>query len=220
MSLSLPAKTAQPTPENIRMLETGLTSAIAWHPQSIQPWTFYEELDQYIGPWGNKGYPIAYGKLYCIAFNTNPKLMANPQTAEWVRKTTIALQEPLRDFVVGRFRSGTLPRLTEAELRQFAFSIHPAAYTESGLAIVTIVAPELIAVVISIPRAEFNPRSDNFGPTLKQVLSTLRLVSPRIAGDSLAAAAGPAHTGLFSHAIQMDQNPMRQPYALHRYLNY
>jgi hypothetical protein len=103
MSLSLPAKTAKPTPENIRMLEAGLTSVIAGHPQSIEPWTFYEELDQYLGPWGNKGYPIAYGKFYCIAFNANEKLMANAQTVEWVRKTTIALQEPLRDFVLTRF---------------------------------------------------------------------------------------------------------------------
>jgi hypothetical protein len=46
MSLSLPSKTAKPTPENVRTLEAALTSAIAGHPQSIEPWTFYEELDQ------------------------------------------------------------------------------------------------------------------------------------------------------------------------------
>jgi len=53
MPLSLPIKTAPPNPTNIRVLEDGLTSVIAGHPQSIQPWTFYEELDQYLGPWGN-----------------------------------------------------------------------------------------------------------------------------------------------------------------------
>src|SRR6202048_465778 len=163
MSLSLPSKTAKPTPENVRTLEAALTSAIAGHPQSIEPWTFYEELDRYVGPWGDKGYPIAYGKFYCIAFNTNEKLMANAQTAEWVRRTTIKLQEPLRDYVVARFRAGTLPKLTESELRQFAFSVHPAAYDSGGLALVTLVAPELIEVIVTIPAAEFDPRSDNIG---------------------------------------------------------
>ena len=220
MPLSLPPKTAQPTPENIRALEAGLTSAIAGHPQSIEPWTFYEELDRYVGPWGNKGYPIAYGKFYCIAFNTNEKLMANAQTAEWVRKTTIKLQEPLRDFIVTRFRNGTLPKLTESELRQYAFSVHPAAYDSGGLAMVTIVATELIPVIATIPAAEFDPRSDNFGPTIKQVRATLVLIGNRIAGISLGAMAGPAHTGLLRHAGEMDRGRMLQELALGRYLNY
>jgi len=220
MPLSLPPKTAQPTPENIRALEAGLTSAIAGYPQSIEPWTFYEELDRYIGPWGNKGYPIAYGKFYCIAFNTNEKLMANAQTAEWVRKTTIKLQEPLRDFVVARFRNGTLPKLTESELRQYAFSVHPAAYDSGGLAMVTIVATELIPVIATIPASEFDPRSDNFGPTIKQVCATVVLVTNRIAGISLGAMAGPAHAGLLRHAAQMDQGRILQELALGRYLNY
>jgi hypothetical protein len=220
MPLSLPPKTAQPTPENIRALEAGLTSAVAGHPQSIEPWTFYEELDRYVGPWGNKGYPIAYGKFYCIAFNTNEKLMANAQTAEWVRKTTIKLQEPLRDFIVARFRNGTLPKLTESELRQYAFSVHPAAYDSGGLAMVTIVATELIPVIATIPAAEFDPRSDNFGPTIKQVRATLVLIGNRIAGISLGAMAGPAHTGLLRHAAEMDRGRMLQELALGRYLNY
>jgi hypothetical protein len=220
MPLSLPPKTAPPTAENIRALEAGLTSAIAGHPQSIEPWTFYEELDRYVGPWGDKGYPIAYGKFYCIAFNTNEKLMANAQTAEWVRKTTIKLQEPLRDFIVARFRNGTLPKLTESELRQYAFSVHPAAYDSGGLAMVTIVATELIPVIATIPAAEFDPRSDNFGPTIKQVRATLVLVANRIVGISLGAMAGPAHTGLLRHAAQLDQGRMLQELALGRYLNY
>jgi hypothetical protein len=220
MSVSLPAKNARPTHENVRALEAGLTSAVAGHPQSIEPWTFYEELDQFLGPWGNKGYPIAYGKFYCVAFYTNEKLMANAQTAEWVRRTTIALQEPLRDFVVARFKTGTLIKLTESELRQYAFSIHSAAYDSGGLALVTIVAPELIPVIGTIPAAEFDPRSDNFAPTVKQVFVTLGLIAPRIAGISLGALAGPAHTGVFRRAVQMDQNRMLREQALVKNLNY
>jgi hypothetical protein len=63
MSLSLPTKTARPTSENLKLLQAGLTSVISGHPQSIQPWTFYEELDQYLGPWGNKGYPIGLRQM-------------------------------------------------------------------------------------------------------------------------------------------------------------
>jgi hypothetical protein len=220
MSLSLPAKTAPPTPQNIRALEAGLTSVIAGHPQSIQPWTFYEELDQYLGPWGTDGYPIGYGKFYCIAFNTNQKLAGNPQTADWVRRTTITLQEPLRDFVVTRFRTGTLAKLTESALRAYAFSVHPRAYDQGGLAMVTLVAPELIPVIVSIPSAEFKPSSDNFGPTIKQVLATVRLVAPALAGNSLAAMAGPAHTGLFRHAVERDSERMLYEQALGRNLSY
>jgi hypothetical protein len=124
---------------------------------------------QYLGPWGNKRYPIAYGKFHCVAVNTNEKLMANAQTADWVRRTTIKLQEPLRDFVVAQFRTGSLPKLTESELRQYAFSVHPAAYDRGGLAVVTLVAPELIKVIVTIPAVEFDPRSENFGPTVKQI---------------------------------------------------
>lgn len=65
--------------------------------------------------------------------------MANVQRADWIRRTTIKLQEPLRDFVVARFKTGALPKLTENELRQYAFSVHPPAYNSGGLALVTIV---------------------------------------------------------------------------------
>jgi hypothetical protein len=202
MSLSLPIKTASPNPANIKLLEEGLTSVIAGHPQSIQPWTFYEELDRYLGPWGNKGYPIAYGKFYCIAFNSNEKLMANPQTAEWVRKTTIALQEPLRDYVVDRFKKGSLASITEPELRKYAFDCHPAAYTKGGLAMVILVAPELLTLIVSIPGAEFDPRANNFGATVIQSFETAMLVAPGAIGNALLVLRGPAHTGMLSHAAQ------------------
>jgi len=118
------------------------------------------------------------------------KLMANALTADRIRRTTTKLQEPLRDFVVARFRTGALPKLTESKLRRYAFSVHPAAYDSGALALVTIVAPELIPVIATIPRAEFNPRSDNLAPTVKHVFVTLRLIAPCIAGTSLGALAG------------------------------
>lgn len=206
--MPLPPKTAAPTATTIRELEEGLTALVAGHPGSREPWTFYEEVDRYLGPWGDAGYPIGYGKAYCVLFNSNEKLQGNPQTAEWVRRTTIRLQELIRDYIVERFRAGTLPRLTEAELRQAAFDSHPQAYSEGGLAMVVLVAPELLPVVVSIPGAEFDPRSANFGATMRQVGVTLLSVGPQVAGNALAGLAGPAHTGLFGIAADRDRRAM------------
>ncbi len=205
MTLSLPAKAAAPTPDNVRALRDGLTSVIWGHPQAVQPWTFYEELDTYLGPWGNAGYPLGYGKLYCELFNGNEKLQRNPNTAEWVRRTTIELQEPLRDLVLERFRARTLERLTEPEVRAFAFNVHPRSYTRGGLSLVCLVAPELLPVIASIPSAEFSPRSPNFSSSVQQVMTTFGLVAPESAGAVIAAAAGPAHTGMMSRAVAQDR---------------
>lgn len=205
MPLRLPAKAAPASPENVRTLHDGFTSVVAGHPGAVQPWTFYEELDAYLGPWGNTGYPIGYGKYYCMAFNGNQKLQDNVETREWVRRTTVALQEPLRDLVVERFRAGSLPSLTEAQLRQAAFAMHPQAYTQGGLAMVVLTAPEMLPIIASIPSAQFNPLNPNFTSSVRQVFTTLELVLPRTAAMGLAATAGPAHTGLFTRAVQMDQ---------------
>ena len=92
-------------------------------PQSIEPWTFYEEVDNFLGPWGNSGYPIGYGKYYCVAFNSNEKLRANPQTADWIRRTTIVLQEALRDFIMIR---GSRPeRCRSSPRKSFAITRSP-----------------------------------------------------------------------------------------------
>lgn len=206
MPLPLPPKSIircdATTARNVR---DQLTSVIAGHAQATTTYRFYEELDTWLGPWGQQGYPIAYGKFYNIAFSTNPKLMSNPNARDWVWRTSILLQEALRDYVVGRIVNCTLPSLTEAELRAFAFRSHPAAYDQGGLAMLTLTAPELIPVIATIPGAEFSPTSENFGPTFQQVFATLGLISSPIVGNSLGALAGPAHTGILRRAIQQDQ---------------
>lgn len=80
------------------------------------------------------------GKFYNIAFSNNEHLDDDPQARDWVWRTTILLQEMLRDYVVGRIRDCTLPTLTEAELRQTAFDSHPQAYDHGGLARLMLVA--------------------------------------------------------------------------------
>jgi len=219
LRLNLPAKSGPSNVASTKVLTDGLTSVIAGHPGAVEPWTFYDVLDEYLGPWGDRGYPIAYGKYYCIVFNKNEKLLGNPQTREWVRKTTIALQEPLRDFVVARYKAGTLATLTESELRAYAFSVHPSAYVQGGLTMVVLTAPELVPIIASIPSAQFNPHSENFGPTVTQVFATMGQVLPQATGMSLAALAGPAHTGILSRAAQLDARDLQRDVTTSQWLS-
>ncbi len=220
MSLSLPPKSIiRCDAQTAQVVNDQLTSVIAGHPQATTTYQFYEELDTWLGPWGQRGYPIAYGKFYNIAFTSNRKLMANPQTRDWVWQTTIALQEALRDYVVGRIRDCSLGALTEAELRQAAFNSHPKAYDQGGLAMVALVAPELIPVIATIPAREFSRTSVNFGPTIIQVLITLTRIGPQMVGNSLGVLAGPAHTGILGRAAQRDQQRLLNEMALSRKLD-
>jgi hypothetical protein len=219
MALPLPPKSVircdPPTAQEVHDL---LTSVIAGHPGAVETFTFYEEVDVWLGPWGDRGYPIAYGKFYNIAFTRNPHLRANPTTSEWVRRTGIRLQEAIRDYLVGRIRDGTLPALTEPELRRAAFDSHPRCYDQGGLALVVAAAPELIPLIATIPGAEFDPRSENFWPTVAQVFATLGRIAPQVTGIGLATLAGPAHTGVFPRAIQQDQRRFQNELALSREL--
>lgn len=203
MTPSLPPKDAPPTPENVRALREGLTSVIAGHPGSKQLWTFYDVIEEYLGPWHEAGYPIGYGKYYCILFSENEKLSADPAAKEWVRKTTIGLQESLRDFIVARFQQGTLNHLSEKQLRDAAFKSHSVVYLKSGLAQVILIAPELIPVIFEIPAKEFVSDWENVKRTWTQVWDTGIRV-PGQASGALMAAAMPAHSGLFRMAAARD----------------
>lgn len=66
-----PKKDSEPTPSNVQKLEQWLTSIIAGHPGAKHTYTFYEEIDKYLGPWGVDGYPIGYGKRYNIRFTSD-----------------------------------------------------------------------------------------------------------------------------------------------------
>jgi hypothetical protein len=217
MALDLPPKAIlrcdQPTADRVHAT---LTSVIAGHPQATTTYRFYEEVDAWLGPWGPTGYPIGYGKFYNVQFTTNPHLQANPTTRQWVWRTGIALQEALRDYIVGRIRDGSLPSLTEAELREAAFDSHPAAYDRGGLAMVVLAAPELVPIVATIPAAEFVPTSRDFGPTVEQVFLTAARIAPQAAGGILAVAAGPAHNRMFRRAAAMDQRALMQDMSLGR----
>ena len=218
MALTLPPKLRTP-PAAAEEVYRQLTSVIAGHPQAATSYAFYEEIDRWLGPWGSSGYPIAYGKFYNQLFTSNEKLMASAVAKAWVWKTTILLQEGLRDFVVDRVRRGTLGTLTEAELRRAAFATHPSAYDTAGLSMLALVEPRLLIVISTIPMKEFDPRSRNFGPTITQVFDTLDVVAPRAVGIGLAAAAGPAHSGLLRIAVQKDRQELLAELAVGRELD-
>jgi hypothetical protein len=201
-----PAKTSRPTPANQKELEDWLLSIMAFRPETEgKPWTFYEEIDKYLGPWGMSGYPIAYGKKYCVLFSGDARLAADPSGRMWIRRTLLLLQVALRDFILDRYRKGTLATLTEPELRKAAFDSHPRAYTEAGLSMVVMLSPRLALHVGSIPAVEFKPTSESFGATVAQVFITVGMVLPRSVGILLATTAGPAHTGIFAHAMATDR---------------
>jgi len=201
-----PAKGSAPTPANQRALEDWLLSIMAFRPETDgKPWTFYEEVDKYLGPWDVKGYPIAYGKKYCVLFSGDKRLADDPAGRAWIRRTLLLLQIALKDFILERYRSGKLATLTEPEFRRAAFDSHPRAYTEGGLTMVVMLSPRLAAHVATIPAVEFKPTSENFGSTVAQVIITSGMVMPRAVAMLLATAAGPAHTGIFAHAMASDR---------------
>lgn len=181
-----------------------LTSVIAGHVMAAEVYTFYEEVDRWLGPWGEQGYPIGYGKFYAMAFNSSRRLQEDAEARQWVEKTTRLLQSALRDYIVQRMRDRTLGKITEAEFRDAAFKSHAKAYTEGGLSRVAAIAPELIPVIMSIPAKEFDPRSSSFGATVRQVFETAGMVLPNLPGYYIGALL-PAHSGLFQIAARRDE---------------
>jgi len=206
MALALPPlKEINYDERTIQYVYDQLTSVIIGHPMAVQPHTFYEEIDAWLGPWGQNGYPLAYGKFYAVAFNSDKSLTADPETKQWVWDTTRTLQEALRDYVIERMHSKTLRAITEPELRSAAFASHAKAYSDGGLAKVALGSPLMVPFILSIPGKEFNPAGPTFAPTIRQVLKTAVSLSPQILGSVLAAAAGPAHSGLFAIASRRDE---------------
>jgi hypothetical protein len=197
-----PSRNSTPNPARIKALDDWLASITEGHPASQNPWTFYEEVDAYLGPFGEQGYPIGYGKKYCVLFNGSAKLARDPEGRAWVRKTTILLQTYLRQFIVSRYAAGTLATLTEPELRKAAFDSHPLAYTKGGLMLVLVTSPELAVTIAKIPGAEFV--GNESGAAWKQFFVTGSLLIPEIVGQAGASMAGPAHTGIFSRAVEQD----------------
>ena len=209
ISLALPPKNGTASTEGTRSIRAALTSITANHAQALTAYTYYEVVDLWLGPWGNAGYPIGYGKYYNVLFNSSEKLNASEQARKWVGETTIKLQEALTNFIVRKYEIGQLGKLSESELRGAAFASHAKAYDDGGLALVVMLDPLMIPFIVTIPAKEFHPMSKDFGPTVLQVFETLG----RVVGSGTAlglAALMPAHSGFFRRAAAADARNFRE----------
>lgn len=187
MALPLPP-VASCRPMDAPRVRSLLDSAIAYRATATSTYQFYEEIDAWLGPWGPRGYPIGYGKKYNLLFSSNPPLNRDLVYGKrWVERTTVLLQEAIRDYLVSRVAAGTIATLREPELRMAAFDSHPKAYLDGGLLGVVENSPELFLVIVTIPYEEFNPSNPNFMPTINQVIKVVRLSS---LADLLRTLAG------------------------------
>jgi hypothetical protein len=131
----------------------------------------------------------------------------------------VNLQVALRNFILRRFREGSLGRLSESEFRQVAFDSHPAAYTEGGLIMVTLLSTQLLPHIAGIPKAEFSPLSGGFVPSMVQVFDTTALIVPEALGLLYATAAGSAHSGVLTNAASVDLQNLQNAVQLGQLLD-
>lgn len=148
MPLSPPATDSAPTPSNVAALRAWLRSIQAFQESSAdEPWLFYEEIDAYLGPWGERGYPIGYGKKYCQRFFNDVRLRDDPMGRRWMEHTLLLLQQEIQRFALQRYVQGTLSSMSERELRRFALGSHSRAYVRAGFTQLILQRPAVVANV-------------------------------------------------------------------------
>jgi hypothetical protein len=202
VDLALPAKGDPPSEQGARAIEEALGSVLAYRPRALATYTFYEVLDQWLGPWPD-GYPIAYGKFYNIKFSQSAPLQRNTSTRKWLESTTVCLQKALIELCARRFRAGTLGKMTEKELREVAFESHVSCYIGSGLPLVLMTDPYLIPLIALIPVEEFVPFTGNAAASWSQAIQSA-VAAPAVAFGYGVALLMPAHSGIFARARRMD----------------
>jgi hypothetical protein len=175
MPLDLPPKN-KCLPSDATKIEKTLRSIVAYEPAATSTYQFYEVIDAWLGPWGDAGYPIGYGKKYNIEFNKNPYLNSydHPISTRWVRLTTVNLQTAIIGYVVAQVKAGKLSAVTERALREAAFASHPAAYRNAGLEDVAVNEVESLFWIFAIPIEEFNPTKSSFKATITQVVDVVQ----------------------------------------------
>ncbi|MCG5051839.1 MAG: hypothetical protein KA712_02670 [Myxococcales bacterium] len=210
-----PGKSAALNAESLNQLGSWLQSILAYRPATEgKPWVFYEKIDAYLGPWGDKGYPLSYGLKYCKLFYSDRVLNESPVGKRWVRRTLLLLQTEIADVIQNRFRAGTLARLGMEEFTELAFDSHPRAYTRGGLSLVGLLAPHLLGQILFIPKSEFSPVSQNFLGTVVQVVGTIRLIVPDVIGVALAGTVGEAMSGNLKRAFLRDSDRFRDEHRM------
>jgi len=176
MALNLP-RLANLNPSVAYSVGKQLMSIVAGRPAAKTSYQFYEELDAWLGPWGDDGYPIGYGKKYNVAFTSDPILNSPnfPVTRRWIKQTSTNLQLALVDEIVKAILNNRLYRIVqEDQIRDAAFASHPTAYLNAGLLEVAAREPACLPVIAMIPYEQFNPSNPNFYRTFNQVVDVVR----------------------------------------------
>lgn len=188
MTVKLPKK-GECSRADAQKIVKQLKSLLAYSATSASTYEFYDVVDQWLGPWGDSGYPIGYGKKYNIKFNANTTLNSpdRPISALWVRQTTLNLQLAIIDYIEARIKNGTLASVDDKSMRLYAFNSHPKAYLDAGLQAVAANEITSLPVIALIPWREFNPLSAGFSATFRQVYHVIKdpgILSWLIALDS------------------------------------
>ncbi len=210
MPLSLP-KPANLNPSFAYAVGKQLTTIVAGQPSARTTYEFYEEIDAWLGPFGDEGYPLGYGKKYNRAFATDPILNSPhfPVARRWVQHTTRHLQLALIDEIVAAILKGQLSRLQdEGQLRDAAFTSHPKAYLNGGLLEVARFEPGCLLIIVMIPYAQFNPANPNFIRTFNQVVALLK--EPSLRDWFGTALTGIRHLPYSAFKVAVEQSMLQE----------
>ena len=194
-----------PSSDGERKLRSALSSLSLGGSAAIYPWIYYEAIDSYLGPWGPSGYPIGYGKKYCVLFNTSLKLDGSEEAKKWVYSTTRNLQDSITNYILMQYRIGNLNKITKESLKDAAFESHVSSYLKGGMTRVVVNAPVAVAIIATIPLEEF--WGSDFVATWKQAIITAGGVMLQIAASPAVTAAvllAPVHSGYLARARQRD----------------
>jgi hypothetical protein len=166
------------TSDSIFNTRNRLNNVIAYKVMAPTPWTFYEVLDDLLGNYGNNGYPLFSGRFYCMAFNSNHKLMIDLATSSWVKTSTVKLQEMIRDFVIEYLKKNTGQRISEIDLRSSAQRAFNFVFDDAGMRTAINTAPEILPILKTIPGKETLSYGPKFRDTLTQTFLDLSGMFP------------------------------------------
>jgi hypothetical protein len=204
------------TSDSIWKVQKRLTDSIAYKSQARYPWTFYEVLDEILGGYGPSGYPTAQGKFYCMAFNANKSLMSNPSTANWVKMSTVKLQEELTNFVVDNLKKNKGRKITESELKNAAQRAYSYIFDDGGLRSAIAEAPDILPIIRTLPGKEGLNHGPDFRGALSETFNILERILPDGVIDYLVSSISIPN---FSSLIRMSYNLDKDDYTDEMTLN-
>ena len=125
-----PAINASPTTENINQLKEWLAFIRVMNPDHGH---FYEELENFLGPWGENGYLRGHGLLYKKLFLTHKWLQCK-RTKPWGFLAMYAIEGNIASFILHNFKQGNLNSPTlEQDLFKFSLENSHKMFYKGGI---------------------------------------------------------------------------------------